>query len=234
MQHHPVVSHSEWLEARKRLLEQEKQLTRQRDELTEARRALPWERVAEPYVFERTRGTATLADLFDGRSQLAVYHFMFGADDTAGCKSCSFWADGFNGIAQHLAHRDVSFVAISRGPLAKLLAYKQRLGWSFEWVSSASSTFNRDYAVSFSAEELARGKVTYNYAAQAVGPEMPGISVFCKDADGAVFHTYSSFGRGIEVVNPAYQFLDMVPKGRDEDGLPSPMAWLRRHDEYGV
>jgi predicted dithiol-disulfide oxidoreductase (DUF899 family) len=234
-QNHKIVSKAEWLEARKQLLAKEKQFTHMRDQLSEERRALPWVAVTEPYVFERTRGQATLAQLFDGRSQLVVYHFMFAPDWQAGCKSCSFWADNFNGIVTHLKHRDVSFVAISRAPLPKLSAFARRLGWTFEWVSSFGNEFNRDYGVSFSPEDLARGEISYNYTTQkAHGPEMPGISVFFKDGDEKVFHTYSCYARGLDMMNTAYHYLDLVPKGRDEATLPSTMAWVRLHDEYGA
>jgi predicted dithiol-disulfide oxidoreductase (DUF899 family) len=231
---HKIVSRTEWIEARKQLLAQEKQFTRQRDQLSAARRALPCVRVTERYEFERTRGKATLADLFDGRSQLVVYHFMFGPDWEAGCKSCSFWADNFNGIVEHLRHRDVTLLAISRAPLAKLQAYEKRLGWTFEWVSSHGSSFNHDFGVSFTPEELATGEVVYNFATQkAMGAELPGISVFHKQGDD-VFHTYSCYSRGIDMMNTAYHYLDLVPKGRDEANLQHSMAWLRRRDEYDV
>jgi len=234
MQDHRIVSKAEWLEARKQLLAQEKDFTHRRAQLSEARRALPWERVTERYVFERARGKATLAELFDGKRQLVVYHFMFAPDAEAGCKSCSFWADGFDGITEHLAHRDVQLVAISRAPLAKLAAYRQRMGWKFEWVSSGGSTFNDDLRVSFGPDELATGQIAYNYGTYpAYGPDMPGFSVFFRGDDDTVFHTYSCYSRGIDNVNPAYQILDLVPKGRDETES-SPMSWLRRHDEYGA
>jgi predicted dithiol-disulfide oxidoreductase (DUF899 family) len=231
----PIVSREAWLAARTSLLAQEKQLTRQRDQLAAARRALPWVRVDEPYAFERVAGPASLAELFDGKRQLIVYHFMFGPDDQAGCKSCSFWADGFAGIVPHLAHRDTTLIAVSRAPLAKLTAYARRLGWQFTWASSFGSSFNRDFGVSFSDADRATGHVTYNYATQpARGSELPGISVFIRGAAGEVFHTYSCFARGLDMVNPAYQLLDLTPLGRDEDALPAPMAWLRRRDEYGA
>ena len=230
---HKIVSHAEWTAARNELLAREKQFTHERDRLSEARRNLPWERVTESYVFERARGKATLAELFDGRSQLVVYHLMFGPDWKAACKSCSFWADNFNGIVEHVAHRDVTLMAISRAPIAKLTAFAKRLGWTFEWASSLDSTFNRDYGVSFTPEEVASGKVAYNYGQfENGGSEMPGISVFIKDADGNVFHTYSCYARGIDMMNVAYQYLDLVPKGRDEGDHP--MAWLRLRDEYGA
>ena len=228
-----IVSRTEWTEARKRLLAKEKEFTHQRDQLSAARRELPWVQVTEPYVFQRARGQATLGDLFDGRSQLVVYHFMFGPDWEAGCKSCSFWADNFNGIVEHLAHRDVTMIAISRGPLAKLTAYARRLGWRFEWVSSLGNTFNQDYGVSFTPEDVARGELTYNFATQKpASAELPDISVFARDDSGAIFHTYSCYSRGIDMMNTAYHYLDLVPNGRDEGDKP--MSWLRRRDEYGA
>jgi predicted dithiol-disulfide oxidoreductase (DUF899 family) len=233
MNEHQVVSPEHWLLARKQLLEKEKAFTRARDELSKARRALPWERVEKPYVFESADGSESLGDLFAGRSQLVVYHFMFGSNAEIGCKSCSFWADNFNGIVPHLAQRDVTLVAISRAPTAKLEAFKQRLGWSFKWVSSGKNEFNLDLGVAFRDEDRAAGSMTYNYAPLAKGPsDLHGISVFFKDASGAIFHTYSTYGRGLDMLNGAYHYLDLVPKGRDEDALPSPNAWLRFHDEY--
>jgi predicted dithiol-disulfide oxidoreductase (DUF899 family) len=230
---HKIVSRAEWTAARKELLAREKQFTHERDRLSEARRNLPWVRVAENYVFDRARGKATLAELFDGRSQLVIYHFMFDPEWKVGCTSCSFWADNFNGIVEHLKHRDVKLMAISRAPLAKLLAFQKRMGWSFDWASSFDNKFNHDYGVSFTREELASGAVNYNYGAYKDGAsEMPGISVFTKDAEGNVFHTYSCYARGIDMMNGAYHYLDLVPKGRDEAGLSDTMAWLRRHDEY--
>jgi len=231
---HKIVSRTEWIEARKQLLAREKQFTHERDALSAARRDLPWVRVTERYEFERTRGKASLADLFDDKTQLVVYHFMFAPDWEAGCKSCSFWADNFNGIVEHLAHRDVRFVAISRAPLAKLAAYARRLGWQFEWVSSYGTAFNYDYGVSFTPEQLASGQVPYNFGTwRAMGTELPGISVFARQGND-VFHTYSCYARGLDMMNTAYHYLDLVPKGRDEAGLSSPMAWLRRRDEYGA
>jgi predicted dithiol-disulfide oxidoreductase (DUF899 family) len=230
---HKIVSRAEWTAARKELLAREKQFTHERDRLSEARRNLPWVRVTENYVFDLARGKVSLAELFDGRSQLVVYQFMFDPDWTAGCKSCSFWADNFNGVVEHLAHRDVKLMAISRAPLAKLTAFARRMGWSFEWASSLHNTFNRDFGVTFMPEELATGKVTYNYGEhKAYGSEMPGISVFTKDAGGNVFHTYSCYARGLDMLNGAYHYLDLVPKGRDEAGLSYTMAWLRLRDEY--
>jgi predicted dithiol-disulfide oxidoreductase (DUF899 family) len=232
---HEIVSRSEWLLARKRFLDDEKQLTRLRDELSEKRRALPWVKVETPYVFEGPKGKQPLSSLFAGRNQLVVYHFMFAPEWEAGCKHCSFWADNFNGVVPHLNQRDITFAAISRAPLAKLEAFKKRLGWTFEWFSSGDNGFNHDYAVSFSPDELAKGDALYNYGAMAPPQsDMPGISVFTKGvagyADDDVFHTYSSFGRGIEVVNSAYQWIDLTPKGRDEGQRP--MAWVKLRDQY--
>jgi predicted dithiol-disulfide oxidoreductase (DUF899 family) len=231
---HQIVSRAEWTEARKQLLAQEKQFTRQRDQLSAARRALPWVRVTERYEFDRARGKATLADLFDGRSQLVVYHFMFAPDWQAGCKGCSFWADNFNGVVEHLRHRDVSLVAVSRAPLARLSAFARRMGWTFEWVSSQASAFNHDFGVSFTPEELARGEVPYNYATlKPPGADLPGISVFYKDGD-AIYHTYSCYARGLDMLNTAYHYLDLVPKGRDETARPPMSSWLKLRDEYGA
>jgi predicted dithiol-disulfide oxidoreductase (DUF899 family) len=227
-----VVSREEWLKARLELLAAEKEFTRQRDALTRRRMAMPWERVEESYQFEGPKGALSLADLFDGRSQLIVYHFMLGPDWEEGCKSCSFWADNFNGIPIHLNHRDVTFTAISRAPLAKIEAYKKRMGWSFPWVSSYGSDFNYDFHVSFTEEQLAAGKVDYNYGLVEGYEELPGVSVFYKNERSEVFHTYSCYARGIDMVNGAYQLLDLAPKGRDEDGLKFSMEWVRRHDQY--
>jgi predicted dithiol-disulfide oxidoreductase (DUF899 family) len=235
MESHRVVSHDEWIEARKQFLAREKELTRLRDRLSEDRRDLPWELVDKTYRFDGPGGKETLADLFAGRSQLVVYHFMFGPDWEAGCPSCSLFADSFNGIVVHLNQRDVTFVAVSRAPFSKLDAYRKRMGWSFKWVSSAANDFNEDYRVSFSTEEVANGEGYYNYVTQRLfGTEMPGASVFYKDPAGRVFHTYSTYGRGLDAFMVNYQFLDVVPKGRDEAGqTPHPQAWVRRHDEYG-
>ncbi len=229
-----VVSREEWIAARKEHLAREKALTRQRDQLSRERRELPWVRVDESYVFDGPNGKETLAELFDGRSQLLVYHFMFDPDWDEGCKSCSFWADNFDGIVVHLKHRDVTMVAISKAPFAKLDAFRRRMGWRFKWVSSAHTSFNRDYHVSFTPEEQERGPVDYNYEMRAFpSSEAPGISVFFKDSTGAIFHTYSCYARGLDMVNGAYHLLDLVPKGRDEAGLPYSMAWVRHHDRYG-
>jgi len=223
----------EWLAARQKLLAREKELTRQRDAVSAERRALPWLRVEKPYRFDTPDGQKTLADLFDGRSQLAMYHFMFAPEWDAGCKSCSFRAESFDHLPTHLAHRDVTFVAVSRAPLQKLQKYAGRFGWTFPWVSSAPSEFNFDFGVSFRPEDLKSGKAIYNYEPLQDGEtDREGVSVFAKDASGAVFHTYSTYARGIDPLNAAYQYLDLVPRGRDEDALDHPMAWLRRRDEY--
>jgi predicted dithiol-disulfide oxidoreductase (DUF899 family) len=241
---HKVVSPDEWLDARKQFLIKEKEFTRLRDQLTQQRRELPWVKVEKNYVFEGPDGKTTLAELFEGRSQLAVYHFMFAPDWEEACRSCSFWADNFNGIVVHLNHRDVTLVGISRAPREKLEAFRGRMGWSFKWFSSGNSDFNYDYHVSFRPEEL-KGKAEYNYAkladfAQRYGmretelSDLPGVSVFYKDKDGNIYHTYSVYERGIDILNTAYNYLDLVPKGRDEAELEWPMAWVRYHDEYGA
>ena len=229
---HKVVSSEKWLAARKKLLVKEKQLTRLADKLSKERRALPWEAVTKDYVFEGPNGSETLAQLFDGRSQLVVYHFMFGPDWPAGCPHCSRWADNFNGIIAHLNQRDVTMVAVSRAPYAKLAAYRQRMGWSFKWVSSFGSDFNFDFNVSFTPEEMAKKKAFYNYKMQNPdAPEREGVSVFARDARGNVYRTYSTFARGIEALTLDYRYLDVVPKGRDEGGRGP--YWVKRHDEYG-
>jgi predicted dithiol-disulfide oxidoreductase (DUF899 family) len=228
-----VVSHEDWLKARLELLAAEKDFTRQRDALTRRRMAMPWERVEKSYQFEGLTGALSLADLFEGHSQLIVYHFMLGPDWEEGCKSCSFWADNFNGISIHLNHRDVAFTAVSRAPLTKINAYRKHMGWSFPWVSSYGSDFNFDYHVSFTPEEIAAGKAYYNYAVRPItASDEQGVSVFYKNESGEVFHTYSCHGRGIDMLNSAYQYLDLVPKGRDEDGFDFAMQWVRRHDQY--
>jgi predicted dithiol-disulfide oxidoreductase (DUF899 family) len=232
MPKHQIVSHEEWIAARTRLLAKEKEFTHLRDALSVERRELPWERIAKEYIFEGDNGQETLADLFGKRSQLIVYHFMYGPDSEIGCRSCSFWADNFNGIVPHLAERDVSLVAVSRAPLQKLQAQARRFGWTFKWVSSFGSDFNFDYQVSFSPEALARGEGFYNYTHQEItSSELPGFSAFFKD-NGQVFHTYSTYSRGIDMLNTAYQCLDIAPKGRDEDSLPFPMHWVRHHVDY--
>ena len=230
---HRVVSHKAWIEARRKFLAKEKKFTRLRDELARQRRALPWEKVDKDYVFDGPKGPETLSELFDGRSQLVVYHFMFAPEWSEGCKHCSFWADNFNGLGIHLNHRDVSFVAISRAPLAKLEAFRKRMGWSFKWVSSGQNDFNYDYQASFTPQEVESGAAFFNYSKSDVGvTDREGVSVFYKDPSGAVFHTYSSYARGIDMLNTAYHYLDLVPKGRDEDGLEFTQAWVRYHDRY--
>jgi predicted dithiol-disulfide oxidoreductase (DUF899 family) len=234
MTNHQIVSHEEWIAARKRFLAKEKAFTHQREALSQERRELPWERVSNEYVFESDSGRETLAELFDGRSQLIVYHFMFEPDWDIGCRGCSFWADNFNGITAHLQQRDVSLVAASQAPLEKLQAQARRFGWTFKWVSCVGNDFNRDYNVWFAPEALAHDEALYNYgSAKVTGPSQPGISAFFKD-DEQVFHTYSTYGRGLDMVNAAYHFLDMAPKGRDEAGLPYPMAWLKHRIAYGA
>ncbi len=231
---HPnVVSHAEWLAARSEFLTKEKEFTRLRDELSRQRRTLPWEKVEKRYEFDSTKGKVTLADLFDGRSQLIVYHFMFGPGWQEGCPSCSYVADHFDGSTMHLANRDTTLAVVSRAPLAEIEAFKKRMGWKFQWVSSFGSDFNFDYHVSFTPEEKASGKVEYNYAkGEFPSEEAPGASVFAKDAAGEVFHTYSSYARGLDILMGTYNFLDLVPKGRDEDGLAFSMSWVRHHDRY--
>jgi predicted dithiol-disulfide oxidoreductase (DUF899 family) len=234
MESHRVVSRNQWTEARKALLAKEKEFTRLRDQLSRERRELPWVRVDKEYAFEGASGKKTLTELFEGRGQLIVYHFMFDPSWEEGCPSCSFWADNFSGIVVHLNQRDVSLVAISRAPFAQLAVFQKRMGWSFEWVSSFGTDFNTDYHVSSAPEQLAQGEVLYNYAARKTSmSELPGISVFCKAPDGTIFHTYSCYARGLDMLNVAYHYLDLVPKGRDEEGLSRPMAWVRYHDAYG-
>ena len=229
---HRVVSRDEWLAARKAHLAKEKALTKARDQLSAERRALPWVKVEKNYVFDTPSGKKTLGDLFGGRSQLIVYHFMLGPDWGKGCPSCSYLADHFDGAALHLPDRDVTLTAVSRAPLPEIEAYKKRMGWRFPWVSSYGSDFNFDFHVSFKPEE-GDGKVYYNYEmGDLESDEMPGVSVFIKDASGAIFHTYSAYARGLDILVGAYNFLDLVPKGRDEAELPWSMAWVRRHDEY--
>jgi len=232
MTDHRIVPHDEWLAARRNFLTKEKEFNRLRDELSRERRELPWEHVKKQYVFEGEHGKETLAELFGKRSQLIVYHFMYGPDWEIGCKSCSFWADNFNGIIPHLDARDVSLVAVSRAPLQKLQAQARRFGWTFKWVSSFGNDFNFDYNVSFPAEALDRGEVFYNYSPQKLGStEMPGISAFFRDGD-QIYHSYSTYARGLDMLNTAYHYLDLVPKGRDEAGLASPMAWVKHRVAY--
>jgi predicted dithiol-disulfide oxidoreductase (DUF899 family) len=227
-----IVSEAEWLVARRDLLTREKELTRLRDEVSRYRRELPWVRIDEEYLFDGPEGKETLADLFDGRSQLIVYHFMFGPEWEDGCKSCSFLADHFDGANWHLPHRDVRFVVISRAPLSKIEPFKKRMGWRFKWVSSHGNDFNFDYHVSATKDEVATDKTFYNYEThELMSDEMPGLSVFYRDNTGAVFHTYSSYARGLDLLAGTYNFLDLVPKGRDEDPQAT-MSWVRHHDRY--
>jgi predicted dithiol-disulfide oxidoreductase (DUF899 family) len=240
MEAHKVVTHSEWVAARKKHLAKEKEFTRLRDQLSRERRELPWELVEKDYTFEGERGNASLHDMFGERSQLVIYHAMFNPDtvgtDTswtadAACFACSFWMDNFNGITIHLNHRDITMAAVSLAPYPAIAAYKERMGWSFPWFSSAGNDFNFDYHVSFTPDELNAGKVEYNYRlTQWSGTEAPGISVFLKDGD-KIYHTYSTYERGLDMLNLAYHYMDLVPKGRDESegGMDT---WLRRHDEY--
>jgi predicted dithiol-disulfide oxidoreductase (DUF899 family) len=231
MTKHPVVAHDAWIAARTAFLQKEKAFTKLRDELSRQRRDLPWERVEKTYTFVGPNGEQTLADLFGPRRQLIVYHFMFSPTQDAGCKHCSFWADNFDAAPVHLAHRDISFAAISRAPVAKLEAFKQRMGWSFTWVSSGDSDFNYDYQASFRPEDLANGDVYFNYRFEKMDMrDREGVSVFFKDDDGAIYHTYSCYARGIDLLNGTYNFIDLTPKGRDEGDAPQ--SWVRHHDRY--
>ena len=230
---HPVVSKDRWIAERKTLLAREKELTRLRDQIARERRALPWVRIEKNYVFDAPEGRRTLAELFEGRRQLVVQHFMFAPGWEQGCKSCSFMADHIDGANMHLAQRDLTLLVVSRAPLADIQRFRERMGWRFKWVSSHGSDFNRDFDVSFTPEEIARGEVYYNYGMRPFGAEeAPGISVFAKDGAGDVFHTYSTYGRGVELMMGAYSLLDLAPKGRDEDGLGYTMEWVRHHDRY--
>ena len=233
MDPHQVVSREEWLVARRRLLAREKEATHLRDAVNAERLALPWVKVEKAYRFDTPEGPKTLAELFGPRSQLIVYHFMLGPDWTAGCPGCSFLADHLDGALPHLEHHDVTLTAVSRGPLAKIEAYKTRMGWHFPWVSSNRSSFNFDFHVSFTPEQLAKGKVEYNYTMIDGEEELPGINVFAKNAAGEVFHSYSSYGRGAEELITTYMVLDLTPKGRNENGPHhNLMDWVKRHDEY--
>jgi predicted dithiol-disulfide oxidoreductase (DUF899 family) len=228
-----VVPPAEWLAARKELLKKEKEFSRLRDELSRQRRELPWEKVEKSYTFEGAKGKETLADLFGGRSQLIIYHFMFGPDWKEGCPSCSFISDHIGPSVVHLAARDVRLVVVSRAPLAQIAAFKERMGWQFPWFSSFGSDFNYDYQVSTTKQEQEKSEVYYNYSTQKFpSDERPGTSVFYKDAAGNVFHTYSSYSRGLDILIGAYNWLDLTPKGRDEEGLKHGMAWVRHHDKY--
>jgi predicted dithiol-disulfide oxidoreductase (DUF899 family) len=228
-----LVSREQWLAERKSLLAREKELTRLRDQVARERRALPWVRVEKEYVFDAPEGRRSLADLFAGRSQLLVQHFMFGPGWEQGCPSCSFMADHIDGMNVHLAHRDVTLVVVSRAPLAEIERFRRRMGWQFHWVSSHGSEFNHDFRVSFTPEEVSKGAVPYNYTTQAFpSEEAPGLSVFLRDGGGAVFHTYSTYGRGVEAMMGTYNLLDLMPKGRDEHNPDYAMDWVRHHDRY--
>ena len=228
-----IVSHEKWIEARKAFLAKEKEFTRPRDELSRLRRELPWEKVEKKYEFDGPAGKLSFADLFGGRSQLAIYHFMLGPGWEEGCKSCSYLADHFDGMTIHLANRDVTLAVVSRAPTAEIEAFKKRMGWRFRWVSSSGSDFNFDFHVSFTPEEMAEKKQVYNYSpVDFASQELPGFSAFFKDSGGEIFHTYSSYARGLDILVGTYNFLDMMPKGRDEAGLKHTMAWVRHHDKY--
>lgn len=233
MDHHKIVSRDEWLTTRRAFLAKEKHFTRLRDELSRERRELPWTKVEKNYIFDSPNGKESLANLFGACSQLVVYHFMFGTDWAEGCPSCSFWADNFNGIDIHLQHRDIQLVAISKAPIEKLEAYKKRLGWQFKWVSSSGNDFNYDYRVSFTPDEMNAGTLDYNFEQRHhPSTEAPGTSVFYKDEQRNIFHTYSCYARGLDMLNGAYHFIDLTPKGRDESALQFTQAWVRRHDQY--
>ena len=230
-----IVSSAQWLIARKQLLRDEKKFTRLQDELNARRRSLPWVKIAKPYTFDSPHGKVTLADLFAGRSQLIVQHFMLGPGWEEGCKSCSFMMDHFAPTVPHLAARDVAFAAISHAPLAEILPFKTRMGWDVNWVSAHGTGFNQDFNVSFSEEDIARGGVDYNYGKMDFPQtEAPGISVFARGKGKAVYHTYATFGRGVEIIMGTYRLLDLVPKGRDEDKDEYGMQWLRHHDRYAT
>jgi predicted dithiol-disulfide oxidoreductase (DUF899 family) len=233
LDNHRIVSKDEWLAARGALLKKEKEFTLLREKLAQQQRDMPWVLVDKEYLFDGPNGKQTLSELFDGRSQLIVYHFMYDPNWDAGCPSCSFWADNFNGIVVHLNQRDVTMIAVSKAPYSKIGEYKKRMGWNFKWVSSYDNDFNFDYHVSFTPEELSEKKAFYNYNLQDThSPEREGVSVFYKDTASHVLHTYSAYARGIDGLNVAYHYLDLVPKGRDEDGHEFPQFWVRRHDEY--
>ena len=233
--HPKVVSQAEWLAARKEFLAKEKEFTRLRDELSRQRRELPWERVEKRYEFEGPDGRVGLADLFEGRGQLVIYHFMLGPGWKEGCPSCSYLSDHFDGMAVHLANRDVTLAVVSHAPFAEIEAFQKRMGWRFRWYSSFESDFNFDYHVSFTPEERASGEEYYNYEMTKMSmDELPGLSVFARDASGELFHTYSAYARGLDILVGTYNILDLVPKGRDEAGLKHSMAWVRHHDKYGA
>ena len=233
MQTHKIVSREEWISARKAHMAREKELTQAREALSQARRELPWVKVDKDYVFDGSDGKVTLAELFKGRPQLVVQHVMFAPDWEAACKCCSFWADGFERMVPHLAARDTTMIAISLAPVAKLEAFKKRMGWTFDWISSGNNDFNYDYGVSFTPEQIKAGNTKYNYGTTRLyGPELPGISVFYRDAAGGIFHTYSTYARGLDMMNAAYHYLDLTPLGRHEEALPFSMAWVQLRDQY--
>jgi predicted dithiol-disulfide oxidoreductase (DUF899 family) len=233
MQPHQVVSRQQWIEARKAFMAREKELTRAREAVSEQRRNLPWVKIDKNYVFDGSSGKVTLGELFKGRPQLVVQHVMFKPEWEAACKSCSFWADGFERMVPHLAARDTAMVAISLAPVEKLEAFKLRMGWTFDWFSSGGNDFNYDYGVSFTPEQIKAGEAKYNYGTTPLyGPELPGISVFYRDETGNIFHTYSTYARGLDMMNAAYHYLDLTPLGRHEEGLPYPMDWVRLRDQY--
>lgn len=232
---HPVASREAWLAERRALLARERELTHLRDQLARDRRALPWVRVDKAYTFDTPDGPCALADLFDGRHQLMIQHFMFAPGWEAGCKSCSFMADHLDGATAHLAQRDLTVRVVARAPLAEIERFRRRMGWHVAWASSNGSDFNRDFGVSFAPEDRVDGEVSYNYGRVAFPQEeAPGISMFYKDDAGAVFHTYSTYGRGVELMMGAYAILDIAPKGRDEEGLDYGMEWVRHHDQYAA
>ena len=233
MHQHKIVSREEWIAARKALMIGEKELTRAREALSRQRRELPWVKVDKTYLFDGPNGKVTLGDLFKGRPQLVVQHIMFAPEWDAACKSCSFWADGFERMVPHLAARDTTMAAVSRAPVTKLDAFKQRMGWTFDWVASGDGDFNYDYGVTFTRDQIDKGEAKYNFGATPpYGEELPGISVFYRDESGSVFHTYSTFARGLDMMNAAYHYLDLTPLGRHEEGLPYPMDWVRLRDQY--
>ena len=231
---HEIVSSEDWITARKALLQTEKEFTHMRERLAEERRGLPWEKVEKQYVFDGSNGKETLADLFADKSQLVIYQFMFAPEWNEGCPHCSFWADHYDAMLPHLNQRDVSFVVVSRAPLEKIVRFQKRMGWHFNWVSSGDTDYNYDFQASFRQEDIDRKTVFYNYQMGNMPmTDREGISVFYKDERGAIFHTYSTYARGIDPVNPTYQFLDLVPKGRDENNAKNPQYWVRHHDRYG-
>jgi predicted dithiol-disulfide oxidoreductase (DUF899 family) len=231
LENHPVVSREKWLAARKELLKKEKELYRTRDRICAERRELPWVKVDKNYTFEGPEGKVTLADLFRGRSQLIIYHFMFGPGWKEGCEGCSFLCDHFDSARLHFEQRDVAFATVSRAPLAEFAGFKKRMGWKFPWVSSANNDFNFDYHVSFTEEQVAKGDATYNYAPETEAGESHGMSVFYKNEAGEIFHTYSTYARGGEEALTTFMMMDLTPKGRNEEGT---MSWIRHHDKYGA